>query len=345
LSGEFRPYQVADLHARVSGYLHDIRVEIGAFVQAGQTLATLAVPEMEADVALSEADRQRSEAELTRARSDLTRAEADLELVNVSFTRLQSASKAEPGIVAQQEIDEARAREQVAQAHLASAQAAVAVSEHRIAAAKATEQRARTLAAYRTITAPFAGVITKRFVDPGAMIQAGTGSSAMPVVRLAEIARLRLVVNVPESAVPLVRVGDVLEVRVGSVNKTFPASVSRLTRDVVSASRTMEAEIDVPNPGNALTPGMYADVQVKLEQRDEGLTVPVTAVANAGGNRSVLVVGPNSILEERTITTGIETAASLEVLTGLREDDLVVVSVRSLLKPGQKVDARVAGGN
>jgi hypothetical protein len=68
-------------------------------------------------------------------------------------------------------------------------------------------------------------------------------------------------------------------------------------------------------------------------------------VANAGGNRSVLVVGPNSILEERTITTGIETMASLEVLTGLREDDLVVVSVRSLLKPGQKVDARIAGGN
>jgi RND family efflux transporter MFP subunit len=209
------------------------------------------------------------------------------------------------------------------------------------------EQRAAAMWRYRTIQAPFDGIVTKRFADRGAMIQAGTASQtqAMPVIRVAEIQRLRLAVSVPESFVPLVRNGTAVQIRVGALNRSFGGTVARLTRDVASNSRTMEAEIDVSNGDLRLTPGMFADVVLKLEKRERGLTIPITTVNNSGGNRSVLVVSKNGQIEERGITTGIESAATLEILSGLGEEDLVVVSNRSLLKAGQRVEAKLVAEN
>ena len=347
LTGEFRPYQVADLHAKVAGYLRTIQVDVGSRVRAGQEVATLEAPEMEADLAVTAAERQRREAEVRRAGADLERAQAQRELAHVSLERLIAAAKAEPGIVAQQEIDEARAKLRAAEAQVNAAKASGEVEERQVGAARAVEQRAAAMWRYRTIVAPFDGVVTKRFADPGAMIQAGTASQtqAMPVIRVAEIHRLRLAVSVPESLVPMVRNGTPVQVRVSALNRSFAGTVARLTRDVAASSRTMEAEIDVANSDLKLTPGMFADVVMKLEKRESGLTIPVTSVNNSGGNRSVLVVGKNGQIEERGITTGIETAAALEVLSGLGAEDLVVVSNRSLLKAGQRVEARLVAEN
>jgi RND family efflux transporter MFP subunit len=346
LSGEFRPYLAVDLHAKVAGYLKSINVDVGSVVQQGQTIATLEIPEMDAELAVASAERHRTIAELTRANAELERANANLKLVSVSHSRLASAAKAEPGIIAQQEIDEAVARKAAAEAQVASAKATLTVEEQRIAAATAAEKRIQAMAAYSHISAPFAGVITKRYADPGAMIQAGTASQtqAMPVVRLAEIARLRLAVTVPESAVPLVHSGLPVEVHIPSINKTIAARIARLNRDVVSSSRTMEAEVDIANPGT-LTPGMYADIEIKLDKPVDSLTVPVGAVINGGGNRSVYLVNRSGIVEERTIQTGFESAASFEVLSGLAPDDRIIISNRSLLKPGQAVTARAAEQN
>lgn len=343
LSGEFRPYQVADLHAKVAGYVRTITVDVGSMVRANQEIASLEIPEMEADLALAAADRKRREAEVTQAKADLERAAAQEELAQVSLERLTAAAKAEPGIVAQQEIDEARARMRAARAQLEAVKAAAEVGERQVGTAKAAEQRAETMWRYRTIHAPFDGVVTKRFADPGAMIQAGTASQtqAMPVVRVAEIRRLRLVVSVPESVVPMVGAGTPVEVRVGALNRRFEGRVARWTREVAAESRTMEAEIDVVNGDLKLAPGMFADVVLRVARREEGLTIPVTAVTNAGGNRSVLVVSKSGTLEERQITTGIESAASYEVLAGVGAEELVVVSNRGMLKPGQHVEARM----
>jgi RND family efflux transporter MFP subunit len=347
LNGEFRPYQVADLHAKVAGYLRKITVDVGSHVKAGQEIATLEMPEMEADLAVSAAERQRREAEVRRASADVERAQAQKDLAQVSLDRLIAAAKAEPGIIAQQEIDEARARMRAAEAQVNSAKASGEVEERQVGAARAVEQRAAAMWRYRTIQAPFDGIVTKRFADQGAMIQAGTASQtqAMPVIRVAEIQRLRLAVSVPESFVPLVRNGTAVQIRVGALNRSFGGTVARLTRDVASNSRTMEAEIDVSNGDLRLTPGMFADVVLKLEKRERGLTIPITTVNNSGGNRSVLVVSKNGQIEERGITTGIESAATLEILSGLGEEDLVVVSNRSLLKAGQRVEAKLVAEN
>jgi RND family efflux transporter MFP subunit len=338
LTGEFRAYQTADLHARVSGFVRQVKVDVGSRVRAGEVVATVEVPELDSDIAQSAAERRRSEAELGRARAELGRAEANLGLVRVSLQRLTAAGKAEPGIIAQQEIDEARAKVRAAEAQVEAAKAAVNVEESRIGVAKAGEQRTQTMGAYRTITAPFGGVVVKRYADPGAL-----AAQTTPVVRVAEVNRLRLAVQVPESVVPLVKAGSAVTVKVGAVNRKFEGRVARLTGDVVAASRTMEAEIDVANAGGELAPGMYADVTVRAERKEEGLTVPVVAVGNGGGNRTVLVVNGAGTLEERMIKTGIETGASYEVLEGVGPEDRIVVSNRSLLKPGMKVDARPAG--
>ncbi len=341
LSGEFRPYQAVDLHTKVSGFLKDITVDVGSYVKAGQTIATLEIPEMEAELAQSASERLRTEAELPRTQAEISRAEANLRLATVAHNRLVAAAKAEPGIVAQQEIDEALARKQAAEAQLNSIRAGLQVDQQRILSAKAAEQRTRTMAAYKVITAPFAGVITKRLADPGAMVQVGANSQ--PVVRLADLSRLRLAVTAPESLVPLIRQGQPVDIYVSSLNKTFRGSIARLSRDVLADSRTMEVEVDVPNPGNTLTPGMYAEVVMNLERRQEGLTVPVTAIINSGGNRSVYLVNQAGQVEERTIKTGLESPASIEVIAGLTANDRIVIGNRSLLRPGQAVEAKLAG--
>ncbi len=345
LTGEFRPYQVIDLHAKVAGYLKQITVDVGDRVQAGQLIATIEVPEINDDLVKAEAETRRGDAEIERARGELDRAQASQSLVELSYKRLVGVNKTEPGLVAQQEIDEALARKRTADAQVAAARAALASSERQVDVSKANVQRSKTMVDYARIVAPFSGIITKRFADPGAMIQAGTASQsqAMPVVRLAQIDRVRTVIPVPESIVPLVRVGAAVQIRVNSLGKTFSATVSRYTSDVATSTRTMDAEIDLSNPGLQLRPGMYADVVLTLEKRDKAVTVPVQALIARPDKKSVLVVTPQGLIEERNIEIGIQSTARIEVRAGLEQGEMVVVGNRTELKPGQKVEPKVAG--
>lgn len=343
LTGEFRPYQVVDLHAKVAGYLKQINVDVGDRVTAGQLLATLEIPEMDADLAHASAETSRYEAELIRLQAEVQRAKANLGIVELSHNRLTAAAKAEAGLIAQQEIDETLAKRRAAEAQVASSEAALNVARHQITASEATSKRVRTLAAYTEIRAPFSGMITKRFADTGAMIQAGTASTtqALPLVRVAEISRLRMALIVPERAVPMLKHGHAVEIRVPTLRKKFQGRVSRQSNDVQFASRTMEAEVDVLNPSGELMPGMTAEVVLVISRKDQGLTVPVQAISNSGGNRSVMVVGANGVIEDREIKTGMEGAARIEVIAGLSADDLVIVGNRSLLKAGQSVQTKV----
>jgi RND family efflux transporter MFP subunit len=343
LTGEFRPYQVVDLHAKVAGYLKQITVDVGDHVKAGQQLATIEVPEINDDLAHAEAEGRRSAAEIDRAKSEVTRAEASQSLVDLSYKRIVGVNKKEPGLVAQQEIDEALARKRTADAQVAAARAALASATQQADVSKATVQKSKTMVEYARIVAPFSGMITKRFADPGAMIQAGTASQsqAMPVVRLAQVDRLRTVIPVPESIVPQVRVGASVQIRVNSLNKTYTATVSRYTGDVLTNTRTMDAEIDVVNTGLLLRPGMYADVILTLEKRDNAVTVPVQALIARPDKKTVFVVSPQGVVEERKVDIGIQTTAKIEVRTGLEQGEMVVVGNRTELKPGQKVEPKL----
>jgi RND family efflux transporter MFP subunit len=197
--------------------------------------------------------------------------------------------------------------------------------------------------AYSHITAPFAGVVTKRYADTGALIQAGTSSNtqSMPVVQLAEWSRLRLVLPVPESAVPQIHLGSVVQVRVAALNRTFEGRVARFADALDPQTRTMETEIDVENRNGTLVDGMYAETSVILSQRNGVLTVPVQAVQRDRSGAAVWMVDHDRI-EERSVNLGEEGNERVEILSGLEENDQVVIGNRSALRPGEKVQPKPA---
>jgi RND family efflux transporter MFP subunit len=295
----------------------------------------------------------RNEAEVNRAREELRRAESAHEAAHLSYTRLSSVLQSRPNLVAQQEIDDALARDRGGEAQVAGAKAGLVATEEQVRVSKANVSKARTLQSYSRITAPFPGVISKRYADKGAMIQAGTASQsqAMPVVELSQDDRLRLVLPVPESIVPSVRIGAPVEVRVPALGRSYQGKVARFTGKIEPATRTMETEVDVLNPALELKPGMYAYVTLSLDRRDAALAVPLQAVSSKEGKVTVLVVKQPGILEECTVVLGIETATKAEIISGLKENELVVVGSRSQLKAGQAVDpkltvmAEAKGGN
>ncbi|MBL8212878.1 MAG: efflux RND transporter periplasmic adaptor subunit [Bryobacterales bacterium] len=347
LNGELRPYQQVDLHAKIAGYLQKIHVDVGHFVKAGQLLAELEVPELQHEIAQAEARRNQVEAEQKRAAAAIERAKATVELTRTSHERLIAVNRKEKGLVAQQEIDEAAARLRSAEAELAVSQAALDAVGREREGARAAEERVKTMREYTRIVAPFAGVITKRYADPGAMIQAGTAShtGALPVVRLADVSRMRLVLSVPETSVSSLQPGQEAEVRVPALQKSFSARLARFTNNVQSNSRTMEVEIDVANARGELKAGMVADAVVNTGSRKDALTVPVQAISNAGGNRFVMVVNRDRVIEERQIVTGFEGTARMEVISGVTEDEPVVIGNRNLLRAGMKVEPKLEGAN
>jgi RND family efflux transporter MFP subunit len=356
LTAEFRPFQEVEVMAKVSGYVKVIYVDIGDRVKKGQLLAVLEIPEMADDLARGKATLKRSEAEAVRARDELRRAQATHDIADLSFTRLSQVAAQRPGLVAQQEIDDARSKDLVAEAQVAAARSGLDAANEQISESQAALGRIKTMFDYARVTAPFDGVVTKRYADTGSMIQAGTASQtqAMPLVRLSENSLLRLIVPVPESAVPTVHIGQQVEVRVPTLNRAFPGKVVRFASKLSESTRTMDTEIDVPNPGLVLVPGMYADVRLNLERRDKVLAIPVTAVDLANGEASqqpkggatgrsgqVMLVATGNRIESRRVSLGLETANKVEVLSGLKEGNLVVIGGRSSLQAGQEVQPKV----
>ncbi len=349
LTAEFRPFQEIDVMAKVSGYVKEIKVDVGDRVQQGQLLATLEIPEMADDLARARAAVERSSAEVARARDEIQRAESAHGIAHVSYERLASVSKQRPGLVAQQEIDDAHSKDLVAEAQLAATKSGVTAALQQVDVNKAEMGKVNTLHDYTRVTAPFAGVVTKRYADTGSMIQAGTASQtqAMPVIRLSQNSLLRLILPVPESVVPSVRVGGRVDVRVPSLNRVFPGKVARFAGRVQPSTRTMDTEVDVPNPSLILIPGMYAEVSLTLDRRYDALAVPVSAVDNdesAGETAAtgrVLFVTPEGRVEVRKVSLGLETSSLVEIRSGLKDGDLVVIGNRSALQPGQQVKPKI----
>lgn len=308
---EFRPYMEAELHAKVSGYVKNMNVDFGDKVRAGQLLATLEVPELQD--------------ELTNAMAAEEKTESDYTNANLIYTRLLEVNQQHPNLVAQQDLDTAQATDLAAGAA--------------IAAARANVEKYQTMVSYTRITAPFDGVVTRRYADPGALIQAGTSSDtqSLPLVRVSDNYRLRLDFPVDVDYVQDIHAGDPVEVEVSSLgNKTFTGIITRYTRDVDDKTRQMMTEIEVPNTNLELVPGMYAYVNLQVEKRPQALTVPTEAIM-AGTPPTVYVVSSNNELEQRAVTLGLEMADKDEVVSGLHEGDLVVVGNPSGLQAGQKV--------
>ena len=339
LTAEFRPFQEIEVHAKVAGYVKQIMVDVGDRVKGGQALAVLEVPEMSDDVARANAAHKRTEADVEHSRDELTRAQAAHEAAHLIYQRLFDVSKQRPNLVAMQEIDDAKAKDLAAEAGVSAAKSALAAAQQSVEVSQVDQQRTNTMLAYSKITAPFSGVISKRYADTGAMIQAGTSSQtqAMPLVRLSQIDMLRLILPVPEDIVAHIRLGNSVEVRVPSLNRTFTGRVARFSDSVSTATRTMQTEVDVPNQNLTLVPGMYAEAVLTLEHRENALAIPLVAVATRDDKSTVYVVNGQNTVEQRQVKLGIQTANRAEVIAGLKDGDLVIVGNRGQVQQGLQV--------
>jgi RND family efflux transporter MFP subunit len=325
---ELRPYQEVDLHAKVAGYLEKIYVDIGDRVEAGQLLATIEVPELGDDIIRARATLKRSQEEVRRAQA----ADDDARLV---YTRLESVDKAQPNLIAQQELDAALQKQRGSASAVAAARAEVDVTTAEV-------NKLLTMQKYSRISAPFGGVITKRYADPGALIQAGTSSSTqtLPLVRLSQNDRLRLSIPISVSHVSKINIGDPVSIQVAALGTTLKGSIARSTRKIETTTRTMEVEVDVPNSELKLIPGMYASAMLRLDHCEKTLAVPVEAVSRKDACTVFVVIRENKI-EERLVTLGMETPHKLQVLSGLNENDLVMIGSRAQIKPGQQIEPRL----
>ncbi len=343
LAGQFQPYQVVDVHAKVSGYIKDIYVDIGDRVHQGQVLAVLEVPELGAQLQGTVADVAQTKDEVVRAQHEVARAQSEHAALHADYKRLKQAAAAQPGLIAQQELDDAQAKDLASEAQIDAAKSALSAAQQKAAGALANHERVSDLEDYTKVTAPLDGVIIWRYADTGALIQAGTSSDtqSLPIVKLSQSGLLRLRLPVPEDAVAYIHEGANVNVRVDAVHRTFVGKVVRFTRNVSLATRTMETEIDVENKDLSLTPGMYANTDIELQQHDNVLTIPEPALIQDGNKTSVLVVDNDHRVQIRNVQVGLQGSNRVEIKSGLQEGDMVITGAQSNFQAGEIVKPKM----
>ncbi len=306
LSAGVEAFEQTPLYARVAGYVESVTVDIGDRVAEGQVVATLEVPELTEQSVQAEQQLARAKAEATLQRTVLARSEG---------------LRAKDAITAQ-DLDEARAR------------AAKAAAELRLAEARVSELR--TLAAYAKLRAPFSGIVTRRFVDRGALVQASTSSNS-PLVTVARIDTVRVFADVPEPEVAFVDREDRAELEVAALpGRRFTGHITRFAGALDPASRTMRTEVDFPNSDAPLRPGMFGTLTIALETHPEALTVSETAVRREKVRALVYVLDGDHAVE-RVVKTGFAADGHVEIVEGLEESEAVITSGLTSVSDGARV--------
>lgn len=288
------PYSQTTLYSKVSGYLKTIHVDKGDSVRAGQVLAVIEDPELE---------------------ERYQQAQSEYAIKKVTYERLSNVWKENPDVIAKQDVD--------------LAEAAYLGAKH------ALEQLAAMLD-YTKVRAPYNGIITARFVDPGALIQAATSSAtqAVPLLTIMDTSVLRIYVNVPQEDAQYVKKGTAVAIVLKDVGgKTLEAAVTRSTMSLDPDTRTMLVEIDVPNPGGPLVPGMFAEVILTLRQHREALVIPPAALLSDNSDRAVFVVD-QGVARKVPVKTDIDDGVWVEVTSGLTGSEDVVVVGKARLTDG-----------
>jgi HlyD family secretion protein len=349
MPGTLLPGEMADLYAKTSGYVSSVRADIGHTVEKGQILLTIDVPEMADELRQAEAVHEAKKARAARAasmiqiaRAEVGRAEAQHELSHISLERQKTLR--EGNAVPQQALDEATNKLAIADAQLAIARAKVGgaeadkvVAESEVGVAAATVARVRTLMGYATIKAPFEGVITERLVDPGAFVRSAAEGTTQPMLSISRVDFIRLALEIPESDAPWIRVGTKVEIVVKSLgDEMIEGTITRSAGSLKAATRTMRAEVDLPNKDRRLAPGMYAQVVIHLETKQQALMVPSRAIRVRGRAVSVLVA-EGKTAESLPVKTGYDDGIWTEITEGLTGDEQIILSADSALKPGVAV--------
>jgi RND family efflux transporter MFP subunit len=343
LSSELVPFQEIDVFAKESGFVSKLYVDYGTHVKAGQVMAILEIPELQAQLEEDRASIKSYTDQATSAEHELGRIQAQHQVLHLEYTRLSGVAAAKPGLVAQQEVDDAQGKDLASESQVEAAKSRLQVAESQLSVAQSKLAHDQALYDYSKITAPFTGVVTQRYANYGTLMQAGTSSSTqvLPLVKLSQEDLFRLTIPVPESYVRYIKIGDPVDVRVPSLDRHFPGTVARYSVDVSSATRTMHTEVNVPNPKGILIAGVYAEATLTLDRKGDALAVPLQAVSQQGDEATVFIVDSSNKIQERKISIGIQTDSYAEVLSGLNEGEQIVMSDRSGLKPGEDVRPRV----
>jgi RND family efflux transporter MFP subunit len=338
IPGVFTAYQDILVHARVSGYVKNIFVDIGDKVHTGEVLAILEIPELNAQVDAAKAAIVRDKAQVLRAHNDVRRAEALHFALHAEYVRLKGAAATQPGLIAQQEIDNAQAKDLSSEAQIDAAKSELSAAQNRVAQDQADLQRYQASQAYSYVRAPFNGVVTFRYADTGALIAAGTDESknAMPIVRLAQSDLLRLRMPVPEEDAVYMHIGGPATVQVQATGELIHTKIVRFTRSMDFATRTMLTEVDIPNPDLHLDPGMYANTTFPLKTDPNAMVVPINGIVE-GDHPYVLVVNSENRIEKHPVVLGIQGANFYQIVSGVKLGDRVIVGNQANYQIGQKV--------
>ncbi len=325
----------ATLYAKVSGYVQWIRVDKGDRVKKGEVLALLEVPEVEKEY-------QSAQAAVAESQAEYERAETDANLKQLTYQRTKGVRDSEPSVISPQQVD-------VAHAASDTAAGSSRLAKANLDKARAELGRLQVLTEFARIKAPFDGVVTERFVDSGALIQAGLNASGNPVVTVASIDQVRIYVSVPEVDVSQVARGTGAKVQLDAFpGRQFTGKVTRFADAVDPQSRTMKTEIDLPNPGHRILPGMFGRVTLSLSTDPDALFLPDQTIHRDSANHKFIYAVEEDRLRKVAIQTGQDDGIVTEAF-GLRGDEAVVLAGGESLGEGTPVkslkQANPSGGH
>lgn len=307
LPASLQAYEESTIYARTNGYLLRWYKDIGSRITKGELLAEIDTPEIDQELSQARASRQQSAAQL--------------DLAKTSAERWQNLRKTDS--VSQQETDAQSSAYQQGIANLAAADANV--------------RRLEQLESFKHVYAPFSGVLTRRNVDPGALINAGSGGTAL--FTLARVDPLRVFVNVPQAYSPAIKDGIPAYVTLSEIaEQKFKGTVARTADAIDPTTRTLLTEVDVPNKDGHLLPGSFGEVHFSPRINAEKVTVPVNAMLFRQEGPRLAIVGPDNKVQLRPITIGRDYGTTLEILGGVSLEDRVIINPADSLEDGQTVN-------
>lgn len=329
-TADIKPYQQAQIFSRVNGYIAKMHVDQGDVVREGQLLVEIDHTDYEQNVAQARAN-------LEAARANVTRQQATLTNAKLALDRAVALKKDE--LVAQQQVDDAQAAYDVARAQLESLKAQVQQVEVAL-------QQAQTSLSYSYIRAPYTGVVAHRNLDQGAYVTAASGSTlstAVGILTIHDISRVRILLEVVEKDSPLVKVGAPAEVTTDAYpGRVFTGKVSRVVQALDPSTRTMTTEVHLPNPDRVLKGGMFARVALKVGAHPDAILIPLDAVTRLEDRQYVYVVQDGKA-KQVPVEAGGRMDGLVEITKGLRGDEQVIVSGKDLVSDGTAVNAVPAG--
>jgi RND family efflux transporter MFP subunit len=309
LPGSLLAYEESPIYARTSGYLVRWYKDIGSRVKEGELLATIDTPEVDQ--------------ELNQTRAARQQIVAQLELAKISADRWENLRKSDS--VSAQEADQQTSGYKQAQANLAAADANV--------------RRLEQLEGFKKVYAPFSGVLTKRNVDPGALINAGAGAAGRELFDIARVDPLRVYTSVPQAYAPYIKVGAKTSVTLTEFpGQKFVARIARTAESIDPNTRTLLTEVDVPNPDGRLLPGSFGEVHFAIGSNVDKVTVPTNAMLFRSQGAQVAVVGADKKVQLRPINIGRDYGSTLEILGGVSTSDQIIINPSDSLEEGQPVN-------